>query len=197
MLKELLSLVATILTFAAFVPYISSILAGKTKPHVFSWVVWGVTTLVVFFAQLAGGGGVGAYAMGISALITFYVAYLAYRFQSDGSVTCSDWAFFVSSLLAIPVWYYTSDPLWAVVILTLVDTLGVWPTIRKAYVKPHEEQIALYAITTIRNLILIMSLEVYSLTTILFPAVMSAACIPLILIIYYRRDKVKEDSYIA
>jgi predicted small integral membrane protein len=55
------SALAVVLTFVAFVPYIRSILAGRTKPHVFSWVIWGITTMIVFFAQLEVKSGMGAW----------------------------------------------------------------------------------------------------------------------------------------
>ncbi|PHS72188.1 MAG: hypothetical protein COB22_05675 [Cycloclasticus sp.] len=84
LIKEILSSVAIALTFYAFFPYIRSILKGEVKPHVFSWVIWGTTTLIVFFAQLAGGAGVGAWPIGISSLITIYVAFLAYLMEYLG-----------------------------------------------------------------------------------------------------------------
>lgn len=52
--KWVLSGLAIALTFVAFVPYIRSIFVGDTRPHVFSWVIWGITTGIVFFAQLEG-----------------------------------------------------------------------------------------------------------------------------------------------
>ena len=76
--KELLSAIAIVLTFLAFLPYIRSIFQGKTKPHVFSWVIWGSTTFIVFLAQLADKGGAGAWPIGVSGIITIYVALLAY-----------------------------------------------------------------------------------------------------------------------
>jgi len=39
--KEILSASAIALTFATFVHCIRVILGGKTKPHVFLWVIWG------------------------------------------------------------------------------------------------------------------------------------------------------------
>jgi hypothetical protein len=39
--KLLFSGAAIALTFAAFLPYIVSIRAGRTRPHVFSWLIWG------------------------------------------------------------------------------------------------------------------------------------------------------------
>ncbi len=49
-IKLVFSGLAIALTFVAFVPYIRSILQGVTKPHVFSWVIWGTTTVVVCHA---------------------------------------------------------------------------------------------------------------------------------------------------
>jgi len=44
-----------------------------------------------------------------------------------------------------------------------------------------------FALFLARNLIVIIALENYSVTTVLFPAVIAAACTALILLITYRR----------
>ena len=185
--KELLSAVAIALTLIAFFPYIRSILNGKTKPHVFSWVIWASTTFIVFLAQLSDKAGVGAWPIGISGIISMYVALLAYIKNSDDTITQTDWLFFIMAMTSLPLWYLTSDPLWAVVILTTVDVIGFGPTFRKAYFHPFEEQLIFYAMMATRNLVSIMALEHYSLTTMLFPAVMAAACLMFIMMVAYRR----------
>jgi len=187
MYKELFSAIAIALTIIAFFPYIRSILKEETKPHVFSWVIWGSTTFIVFLAQLKDGGGVGAWPIGVSGLITIYVAFLAYLKKSDKTITLIDWCFFLSAMASLPTWYFTSDPLWAVVILTAVDLLGFGPTLRKAYFHPYEENLTFFSIFMARNLIVIMALEYYSLTTVLFPAVIAGACFALIVIVMFRR----------
>jgi hypothetical protein len=125
MYKQLCSTAAIALTFAAFLPYIRSIQRGETKPHVFSWVIWGLTTFIAFFAQLAGRGGLGAWPIGVSGTISIYIALLSYLKRSDTVITKTDWAFFVAALSALPFWFIVSDPLWAVVILT--GNLGFKP----------------------------------------------------------------------
>ena len=185
--KELLSGVAIALTLIAFLPYIRSIINGAIKPHVFSWVIWGITTLIVFFAQLEDNGGVGAWPIGVSGSLTLFIALLAYIKRSEITVTKMDWLFFVLAMLSLPFWYFTSDPLWAVVILTTVDVLGFGPTVRKAYNFPHSESAFFYALFAVRNLIVVMALENYSVTTVLFPAVIAAACMMLMAMITYRR----------
>lgn len=185
--KEILGIIAIILTFIAFIPYIKSILAGKTKPHVFSWVIWGISTFMVFFAQIADDGGAGAWSIGVSGIITMSIAVLAYFKKADITITKSDWLFFIVALSAIPLWYITSDPLWAVIILTSTDITGFLPTIRKAFFKPFEENLFFYVFIAIRNLVSITALENYSLTTVLFPASVATTCVIFISIVVYRR----------
>jgi hypothetical protein len=185
--KELLSALAIALTFIAFVPYLRSVQTGRTKPHIFSWIIWGLATLIIFLAQLADGGGAGAWPIGVSAIASFYVAVLAYARGADRSITRTDWVFFISALATIPLWILTSDPLSAVIILTVIDVLGFGPTFRKTYIRPHEERITLFAIVGARNLISIAALEHYSLTTVLFPAVLAAICLIFISMVFLRR----------
>ncbi len=185
--KELLSVIAIALTFIAFFPYIRSIMQEKIRPHVFSWVIWGSTTFIVFLAQLEDDGGAGAWPIGVSGIITIYVAVLAFIKRSDITITKTDWVFFLAAMSSLPFWYFTSDPLWAVIILTIVDIFGFAPTFRKAYHFPFDEQLSFFMLFMARNSLVIMALEHYSLTTVLFPAVIALACLLLILMIAYRR----------
>ena len=186
MTKELLSGAAIAITFVAFIPYIRSIRSGATKPHVFTWVIWGFATFVVFWGQLVAEAGAGAWPTGISGLITIYVAVLAFTKRGDISISLTDWAFFLAAMTALPLWFLTSDPLWAVVILTLVDILGYGPTIRKVSKDPYSERLGFYLLMGVRNLVSIAAIERYSLTTLLFPAA-TAAAIGLLFAVVVRR----------
>lgn len=193
-MKQLFGTLAGLLTFALFLPYIRSIRRGKIKPHVFSWIVWGAGTLIVSLAQLAGGGGSGAWVICVSGLISCYIALLSYLKRGDIRATATDWAFLVVALSALPFWFLTSNPLWAVVILTLVDLLGFAPTIRKAYARPHQESVAFFAFSFVRNMLVLVALEEYSTTTILFPATVGVACLLLALLLVYRKRIVARNQ---
>ena len=185
--KEWLSAIAIALTFAAFLPYIRSILRGAVRPHVFSWVIWGTTTYVVFLAQLEDRGGVGAWPIGVSGSIAIFIAFLAWWKRADITITGTDWLFFLAAMSSLPFWYLTADPLWAVVVLTTVDLLGFGPTVRKAWHLPHSESLLFFALFMNRNLIAIMALEHHSVTTVLFTAVIAAACGVIMAMVTYRR----------
>jgi hypothetical protein len=188
MLKTVFSTAAIALTFALFYPYIRSIVRGETKPHVLSWVIWGIGTFTVFFAQLADGAGIGAWPIGLSALITTYVALLSWLKRSDLSITPLDWGCLVVALLALPIWLITESALSAVLILTAIDLVGFGPTVRKAYFKPHEERVWFFLLGALRNAFVIAALEHYSPTTVVFPAAVGIACLALAPFIAVRRQ---------
>lgn len=185
--KETLSLIAIAITLVAFIPYIREIFRGSIRPHIFSWVIWGVTTLLIFLAQLEADGGAGAWPIGVSAGVTIFIAYLAYTKRADVTITRTDWLFFIAALLSLPLWYWTSDPLWAVVLLIAIDVAGFGPTVRKAYQFPYSESLLFFALFALRNTLVILALESLSVTTLLFPAVILVICVFMIALIAYRR----------
>jgi len=142
------------------------------------------------FAQLDAKGGIGAWPIGVSGTITTFIAILAFLKRSDISITRTDWVFFIAALASLPFWYFTSDPIWAVVVLTSVDLLGFGPTIRKAYAFPHQENIPFFLLFMARNTCALMALEHYSLATMLFPLSVSSACLFLLIMVSYRRTVV-------
>jgi hypothetical protein len=192
--KELISVAAIALTFVLFAGYIRQIRSGQIKPHVFSWLVWAIVTLTVFLAQLSDDAGAGAWPIGISGAITFYIAALSYAKRGDTQITATDWAFFLAALSAFPAWYLTANPLWAVVILTMADLAGFGPTVRRAYRQPHLESVGFFALGALRNLLVVLALEHYSLTTALFPAAVGGACLLLAALLVVRRKALAVDD---
>ncbi len=185
--KEWISAIAIALTVIAFIPYIRSVLRKETRPHVISWLIWGGSTAVVFLAQLADGGGAGAWPVGVSAIMTLTIATLAYANHSDHAIACTDWGMLLLALLAMPLWVLTHDPVWAVAILTIVDVLGFVPSFSKAWRLPNEESLPFFVIMAIRNGLVIAALQHHSLTTVLFPAVSGAACVVFVAMVWLRR----------
>lgn len=188
--KEISSAVAVLITLVAFYPYLRGVLQNSIRPHVFSWVIWATTTLVVFLAQVQSHGGVGAWPIGLSGIITAAIAVLAYLKRADVSITRLDWLFLITAMASLPLWYLTSDPMWAVIVLTAVDILGFGPTLRKTYNSPHSESLLFFSLFALRNSLVILALESYSVATVLFPAAVAVACVFVMIQIVVRRGVV-------
>lgn len=192
--KAWLSAIATAISVLAFFPYLVSTLRGAIRPHVMSWTIWGITTSIVFWAQRQAGGGVGAWPVGFSALVAFMIAITAYTKRGDVRIVRTDWVFFLTALAAIPLWYATNSPLIAVLLVTTVDILGFGPTLRKAYDFPESESLLFFSMIVVRNALVLMALESYSLTTTLFPAAIGSMAAILAVVILTQRLKVKPQD---
>ena len=186
-LKALFGAAALLLTFVAFIPYYRGILREEVKPHVFSWFIWAAGTVIVFAAQLSDGAGIGAWPIGVSGLMTGGVALLALTRCADTSIVRMDWVFLILAASALPLWFFTSTALSAVIILTIVDLLGFGPSVRKAYDAPHEESVSFFVIGAIRNVFVLLALEHVSWPTALFPAAVGLACFGFVGLILLRR----------
>jgi len=188
-MHKILGLLSLALTIWAMAPYIRDIHRNKFKPHTFSWLIWGSTTIIVGIAQYSENGGAGSWSFLLSGTITFYIAYQGFIRQADNSHTTSDKVFLIVSILSIPIWLYTQDPLYSVVLLTGIDILGYGPTLRKSYYKPFEESLALFSIMTLRNTLTAIALEHYSFTTLVFPLATTCANCVVIAVILIQRKK--------
>ncbi len=184
--KILLACAAIFLVMLSYLPYLLAIYRGTNKPHLFSWLIWTLVTVVVVAAQLSGNAGPATLVTAMTCFLCALITFLAFR-QGEKNITLTDWIMLIGSLSAIPVWIMTSDPLWSVVIVTIINAVAYIPTFRKAWIRPFEEHILMYAINIPRHMLTIAATQVYSFTNLLYPASVVLACILLFGGIQYRR----------
>jgi len=166
--KTILGSLAVGVSFAGYIPYLRDVFLRKTKPHSFSWLAWGIIEFIVFFAQLAKGGGSGAWITGSSAGVCLFIAGIAF-FRGDTQINKLDYASLGGSLLGIVLWRLTSNPLLAVIFVSIADFLAFIPTFRKSYHHPEQETVTEYASSVLKWVLGLLALRSFNLTTWLFP----------------------------
>jgi uncharacterized protein with PQ loop repeat len=165
----ILGTVALIIGLIGFIPYFIDTLRKRTKPHAFSWFIWSMLLSIGFFAQISKGAGAGAWLAGAQGAICFLVFVIA-LFVGEKEVTPLDKASLIVALFGIALWVVMNNPLYSVIIVSIVDAVGFVPTFRKSYKKPREETIKLYALSGTGFLISLFALQAVNLTTILYPS---------------------------
>ena len=103
--------------------YFYTIFKGETKPHAFSWLLWGVVVGVGALAQFALDGGPAAWALAFVSTTCLMIAVLAY-FIGEKDYTRSDWVALIACFVAIPVWKITQNPMAALFIIVTIDILS-------------------------------------------------------------------------
>ncbi|MBF0527812.1 MAG: hypothetical protein HQK55_00800 [Deltaproteobacteria bacterium] len=192
--KNVLGVAAGVFSFIGYVPYFHGILKGRVRPHIFSWVIWTLLAGIVFFAQVAKGAGPGAWATGLSGILCAIIVVMSFWY-GDKRATWSDWFFFLVGLTAIPVWQLTRDPQWAVILVAFVNSAAYYPTFRKSYAKPREEALSMYFVSSLKNVLSVMAIESYSLTTVLYPVVATVLSV-LFIGMSLQRRRALEDAKI-
>lgn len=178
---------AVLVGLVGYLFYMHGIWYGSIKPHFFSWFVWGVLTSIAFVAQVAAGAGPGAWVTGFTAVMCFFFAGLGLRAHARELIARSDWFFFIGAFLAIPVWYVTGNPLWSVIMITIIDAVAFVPTFRKAYTHPETENISTYLLSAIKYVLGIAALSSLTFVTWLYPASLVIANSAFIAMLLWRR----------
>ena len=127
------AIAATIISLVSYMPYLRDIKLGKTKPHVFSWIVWTLMTWIFFFAQISDGAGIGSLTSGVTTCLCIYIIFASLK-QSDKSIKPIDYFSLVISIMALLIWYFVKTPLYSVILITISDMAAFLPTIRKSTV---------------------------------------------------------------
>jgi len=190
--KAALSLVAIAIGIVGYVPYFRDIFGNKTKPHAFSWLVWGVLTAIAFAGQITANGGAGAWVTGFTALVCFVIFALA-LIKGTKEFPLTDWLCLAGCVISLILWALTNDPLTAIILVTIIDMLGFLPTFRKTYLQPQTETTFTYTMSGIKFFIAILALREYSVTTVLYPLSLVITNLVFVIMVKVRRTQLSKN----
>lgn len=186
--KVILGIVAIIIGLVGYVPYFRNIFLRKTKPHAFSWLVWTILTWTAFFVQIFSGAGPGAWVTGFTGVLCTTVFFLSLKY-GEKDIHRSDWLSLFGAGIAMLLWALAKQPFLSILVITIIDALGFFPTFRKSYSKPMEETVTTYAFQGIKFIPALFALETHTPTTVLYPAYLVFANLSFVAMVLMRRKQ--------
>ncbi len=173
-IKVLLGIVAALLAAGSAYLYIRDIFRGNTKPHIYTWLIWSIVTIIGFLGQWVTGAGAGSWATAVSAAYSVIVFLLAFKYGTP-DITTFDKICLALALISIVPWLLTSNILLSVLLASFTDVIGFVPTIRKTWHAPKSESFGSQLFDATKHTLSIISLQSYSLTTWVYPAAVLGA----------------------
>lgn len=173
-MKEIIGIVAVLLTFIAYIPYYRDILRGKTHPHVYSWSLWGLLTILIVALQIKGGAGPATFITAAAGILCIGVVILGLK-HGKRDITKSDTVVAILGLIAIGFWLLVDQPVVSIILVVLADLLAFIPTVRKSWYKPYTETLSLYVTNTLRFALGVVAVENYTILATLWLAVWAVA----------------------
>lgn len=171
--------------------YVLQTLKGVFKPHMFSWGVWTLLSAIAFAAQWSKDAGPGTWQTAFMTLGVATITIVAF-FKGDRNYTRTDWISLVFSLSAIPLWIVTKDPLWSVILITIIDIVATWPTVRKSWHRPHQESARAFATAALTCFLGFASLSIINVTTGLYMGTVTLVNIGITIMILFRRKVIPQ-----
>lgn len=136
---EIFGIAAPIVSLVAFVPYLRSILKGKTKPSSASWWTWTVLTLVVVISSWASGASWQVLLLPAWLCISqFAVSILSIKF-GDNKWDFKNKICVGGAIFGILLWVLTGNPLLALGFSILSDLFASMPNFRHVFLNPEQE----------------------------------------------------------
>lgn len=159
-LQNALTVVAGILFFAGFVPYILAILRGETKPAKASWIIWGSLDTIALAAMYAKGALNGQIVGAV--LGAWVIVALAMRYGTPGwkklDIVCLGGA-----VLGIVLWQTFNDPLLGIITSQVVTLIGALPTWRSAWQDPSKEDKLAWTIFWLSCVVAVVAIPAWTL----------------------------------
>ena len=188
-IKVIFSITSVIIGLLAFFPYLKSVISKKTKPHSFTWLIWGITQGTATVGLWIGGGGIGAISLTMGTFLVFVIFFVSLK-NGEKNITKSDTIVLIAALSAIAVWWFLDNPILAVLLVSIIDVSGYIPTFRKSYNNPWTENALSWGVFTLSNVFAILALANYNFLTLSYIIAISLANIILLIFLLIRRKQI-------
>ncbi|MFH0737782.1 MAG: hypothetical protein V1827_03130 [Candidatus Micrarchaeota archaeon] len=163
-----IGLLAGVIGFLAFVPYIYDIVKGKTRPSKAGWIIWAVLGIVIAASYYSAGAHESAFVPAAYALGILAVAGLSLKYGKEGW-TRLDLVCLAGAGLGIALWAATGDPASALFLTTAVDMIGAVPTIVKTYHEPKSESLVAWILFAMADIANFFAIKEWSLASASYP----------------------------
>jgi hypothetical protein len=188
--SQLIGIIAIIIGFAGYVPYLRDMFRGKTKPHLFSWIIWAILEFTSFGIQITNGAGAGAWVTFFSASVALLVIAYGFRYRKI-NIAKTDWICFFGAIISLVIWLVLHSPLLASIFLVLTDAFAFIPTYRKTWKSPHEETLFEYGMSSLKFIVAFFAFNHFTLANVLYPAYLIIANGSFVIFALYRRKITK------
>lgn len=166
--RATLMALGAVLVLGSAVPYMLSIAAGRTRPRIFSWVIWTLLGGIATMAAYSGGELHSAALTAAATVETGSIVALGWRYGNRDFERLDAYCL-VCVLAGLALWAGFDSPLLGLTAALAIDALAAIPTVRHAWRMPHEEAAIPYAMCAVASLCVLAAMPEYTLTGLLYP----------------------------
>jgi hypothetical protein len=157
--KEILGVVAGILSFFAYSLYIYSTVFGKTKPNRVTWWILTFIGLMIASSYYFTGGRATMWIALSYVLGPLITAILSLKYGEGTRLELMDKWCLAVAIGSVAIWYVSQSAILALFINIFLDFVGILPTIKKSYFRPEGEDRMAWTIESLATIINLFAIE--------------------------------------
>jgi len=157
-----------LLVLVSAVPYLLDITRGRTRPRIFSWVVWTLLGAIATVAAYTEGEYPSAALTAAATVETGSIMALGWKYGNRNFERLDAYCL-VGVTMALVLWAVFHSPLVGLMAALAIDILAAIPTVRHAWRKPSEESAVAYAVCAVAALCFLATMQKYTLMGLLYP----------------------------
>lgn len=184
--KNILGLLSGAMALLAYWIYLRDVFANKTKPHAFSWLIWGLLATTAYFGQVSGKAGAGVWVTGLTALGCLLIFVVAI-FKGEKDIRRIDKVLLAIASLSVVLLVTVKDARISTTLAIVALVIGSFLTTKKAYHRPNEETAKTFALNSIKFVPSIFALSTYSYLTVAYPVSALITNAAIVVVIVWRR----------
>lgn len=155
---------AVLLRVAAGLDYIVATVKGKALPNPVTWLLWGLSPLLAFFAQIQIQKPIEpsawvTLALSVGPLTVFFIAITR---KHRWKVSWLDIVCGICAGTGLLLWQMTSQPAMALVFGIAADILGGAPTVAKAWAVPQSEKASAYFLSIMSMVVTLLTIKTWT-----------------------------------
>ena len=167
-MNDAIAIAGGLLAIVSVTPYLIDIVKRRTKPNIVSWLTWTLLTGIATAAAFSAGEPRAALLTLGSTICSLMVVVLGVKYGiakfSLFDVFCQ-----IGALMGLFLWVIFDSPTIAIVASVTIDFIGVLPTLRHSWLKPGEETWQTFVIGVLAPILTIISLDAFSINSLLYP----------------------------
>ncbi len=152
----------------AYFPYIYSVVKGQTKPHPFSWFLWGAIGVITLFFYIRVGAVETLPLAILGAVLPFIVFVLSLKYWK-GTFSKFDYVVLFLSVASIVLYIIFHSASISLTTSILADMFAFLPTIRKTYLEPSSESLSSWIIFLCAYIFSVLAISKWTYGIAIFP----------------------------
>jgi hypothetical protein len=149
-------LIATILNFIGYVPYIRDIVRRKVVPQRVTWGIWSVLTSIGAVNQIVNGGGWSSLFFISTSVLVVITFCLSLRLGVGGGSKL-DYAVLALAGVLFAYWILSRDSISSTYIAIIIDLVGLAPTVLKVWRNPATETYIQWVLAAIGGIFTVLA----------------------------------------